>query len=943
MQGVSEYKRTSRVGTPQGSASLLVGVDGNYEGGLRPITGFSAVTDLEYGYGTDVELIATGGYKAGGVLKGIRGVTFRIDDNNYAAGYVYRVLSDDQTKAVIRLKVIIGQDTAWTTDYDLGFTQGLLGGSEPYNGEGFHAETFGRFVYVFRASKEPLVFYITSTNGAAPFTLKVVTDTGPGPAPTLLLPQQNSAGVKVTAGGGRTANKDVTDILTTMTPPASGDAEARMLFFGFSDVRQVKASAMGPDLTNPYAHVRNIPSPNQADDGLNGPSDLGLWVTPIQPDPYFGVVNWYQNGTPRTPAYAAGTYNEFYGLGYNRSGSPDEAPQGFTYPAVWAYRLFDTRTGRASPLSNRLEGIDEIYGRTAYEETLDSSGLNSNMAPVTFPMFQVIYDKTRYDTLLLYRSRRNTEGLDVDERTLSLERQITLSDYHIDSQPANTDWGCAAYFPVLTDGEITQQPIWQEPVSGDFLEEMPKAGSALAYEGIMLFGKMKQLDVTTTGLGKVMWSSLTEINPELVSVNDYYPLYTPDEEVERFCRSGPNVVGFTRLGSYMFRREANFMKGLAMHEGFGITGPEAACTVGSDIYFVTESGVNIIGQNGKLQDLSSLNYVIQNEWKSDLDKIQMAYDQPSSAVFIYNPVKNKACVLWLRTSRITEIWDMPFENCFSADVPAQLSVVGSRLQRRAAFAAYISPVLTTDEKWRIFVYDYAREKDPGSMLAPNGNRFFRVDGDWSFDNTILPVQQAVGLDSERCYLYVMEGVYKGVRIEVVRRNSFYEFEVVARANDGELADGTLLGLSPIYFQWIGPMLGAENAEGMQFSSRDYNSVRHVDSLRCSFTDIPDYIVAEQDHPKWLASIYTGTSELPKDSKFPTGNSRQPVKSVVEGLSPYAASFSDPAEDEIDPNSGVQGNVLFPSIRIFCPQTDYTLLSVGVHGTLRSEDSMGSRE
>jgi len=937
MLGVSEDRRTTRIGTSSDAAALLVGIDGNLDGGIHPSTGFKDVVELEYGYKDDAALISSGGYKAGGVLAGIDGVTFRIGDSKYAYGWVYRVLNDTQDKAVIRLKIRIGSSTTWITDYDLSFPKGLLGGGEAYAGEQFHVQVFGRFVFVLRAGKEPLVFNINETSPDV-FELIVSTDTGPGPAPVLGTPTINSAGAKVTAGGGRTANQDVTQILTAMTPPGTGDSQARILFFGFSNVFKVNGG--GPDLTNPYLHVRNLPSPNQADEALKGPSDLGLWASPPQPDPAFGTVVWYQNGVPATPIYTT-PHTEFEGLAYNRSASPSGSPQGLRYPPVWAYRLYDSRTGRFSGLSNRIQPNRDIYGQAGQEETVgtNSNGeLASQVLPVSFPMFQVIYNKTRYDTLFLYRSKLNTDGLSPDEVVLSLEKQITLSDYHIDSQPVNPDWKVAAYFITLTDSELTQQPTWT--ATADYLEDMPKAGSALSYEGTMLFGKMSQLDTNTSGLGKVVWSSLLEISPELVSPSDYYPLYTPDEEVERFTRLGPNVAGFTRLGSYLFRRETQYMKGMAMHKGFGIVNHRAACEVGSDVYFITESGLNIISSTGKMQDLSAINHVIQTEWKDDLASVQMAYDQAASAVFILNPIQYKIIVLWLKNSRISEFYDTEFDFVCEADSPLDPEVSGSRLQRRATFVTTISPN-GVDKFWRVFTYDYARSKDAPLTLNPSGNLIYTLKNALNFDVGQVDVNEAIATGIEKCRLYVLEGPYAGVSLRVLYKIDIDSIAIEARTIS--LPAGTRLGLSPMFVQWMGPMLGMENEQGMMFTGRDFNATRYVDGMRCAFTDVTNEFSAPSDLMRYQGAIYSGTNTLPTDARFPTDNRRGSVQSLEDGLSKYAVSFSDPTDNTFDARTGVQGNILFPSVKIFIPGVDYTLLSVSVTGTIRSEDAMRLRE
>ena len=47
---ISEDKSRPRVGTPPGKAFEIIGIDGNMDGGLRPISGFKEVAQLDYYY-----------------------------------------------------------------------------------------------------------------------------------------------------------------------------------------------------------------------------------------------------------------------------------------------------------------------------------------------------------------------------------------------------------------------------------------------------------------------------------------------------------------------------------------------------------------------------------------------------------------------------------------------------------------------------------------------------------------------------------------------------------------------------------------------------------------------------------------------------------------------------------------------------------------------------
>mgnify|MGYP003674776075 CR=1 FL=1 len=54
---MSEDKSRPRVGTPPQKAFEIIGIDGNMNGGLRPISGFKEVAQLDYYYDSDMTLV----------------------------------------------------------------------------------------------------------------------------------------------------------------------------------------------------------------------------------------------------------------------------------------------------------------------------------------------------------------------------------------------------------------------------------------------------------------------------------------------------------------------------------------------------------------------------------------------------------------------------------------------------------------------------------------------------------------------------------------------------------------------------------------------------------------------------------------------------------------------------------------------------------------------
>lgn len=114
---MSEDKSRPRVGTPPQKAFEIIGIDGNMNGGLRPISGFKEVAQLDYYYdsGTSDHSDVNAAYQFNYTSEVVDffPVNFRLNHKlktdgtfetenkqGYAYGYVYRVKQDGKTTSV---------------------------------------------------------------------------------------------------------------------------------------------------------------------------------------------------------------------------------------------------------------------------------------------------------------------------------------------------------------------------------------------------------------------------------------------------------------------------------------------------------------------------------------------------------------------------------------------------------------------------------------------------------------------------------------------------------------------------------------------------------------------------------------------------------------------------------------------------------------------------
>jgi len=253
----SENKELTRVGTPQGMAYELIGVDGTLQGGIRPVSGFRKVYELDF-YADDL-------HDETSVVTDFFPVNFRIGADKYGFGFVYRAtrsralgLQSAATSTSVSNTSLTGSHS-FSTGADLGSSTssgnptGLPGladvfidfwdstgdaalgssttssfGTKGYklvDGVSPTAQmdvlVFGRLIYIFIQGRDPALFYVNAvaavtavssvsssvsgstspgTSGnAASYTLTKLGHTsagpfpGPGRQPLLISPQNATA------------------------------------------------------------------------------------------------------------------------------------------------------------------------------------------------------------------------------------------------------------------------------------------------------------------------------------------------------------------------------------------------------------------------------------------------------------------------------------------------------------------------------------------------------------------------------------------------------------------------------------------------------------------------------------------------------------------------------------------------------------------------------
>jgi hypothetical protein len=305
------------------------------------------------------------------------------------------------------------------------------------------------------------------------------------------------------------------------------------------------------------------------------------------------------------------------------------------------------------------------------------SQLSDNIALVTsadrFFWIDGVYDSGRFDTMNIYRSVR-TEGAagSYTNGILQLEAQVTLSTYVVSD--ANFPWTSNPayaspsqnfrYAYQLKDAALVMQDVFLDKPS--YSETMPKGGAGAMFDGTMLVGNISEGASDLTGTGETRWSASGTDSPELFTALGQYKPSSVGDAVTCFKRTGQVMAGLTRSGVQFYSKQDGFIRVLAAHQGYGVTGPYAAATVGPVTYYLNYRGLKAIFPDGRLDDAQAINQLVSSDWYSgttgaqELSDVSMAFDPATLCLYILNPARKQAVQMWFATGVLSELEDMSF-------------------------------------------------------------------------------------------------------------------------------------------------------------------------------------------------------------------------------------------------------------------------------------------
>jgi hypothetical protein len=650
----------------------------------------------------------------------------------------------------------------------------------------------------------------------------------------------------------------------------------------------------------------------------------------------------------------------------------------------FAYYLHDSKSGRRTALSE-VKGVRE-------------EDFTSSAAKYAKLFFRA--DTNKYDQIYIFRSVRTQEvGGIYAASILHLDNIYELSgtdslleSNDIDHASVNMKSFVCLY--ELPDMALAMQDIYLDKVIYD--AEVPQGKSAVPFEGALLVADPKggtqvlsNQEDRIRNVGELRWSSLTERSPELFPINNKY---TPDiyqNRIEKLVRVGEFAVGFSKDRIYHIRRNGLFLQIEDMHAGFGLAGQDAAATAGPLAYFVTTKGLKAVANNGQLDDVEFLDNLLMEDWKSNLESLQMEFDPYASCMFILNPATEEVACLWFNVGRVSEFHDMPFDKVKKGVWPRTWSVkdpvptADTSMVERAFFLQNHPSTTATDipANWkpRVYLLDVDRSKNAGTnptQVANNSATIRTLDfaGDTHFKclslaGTSPSGQTIINLDASRgsplppdyldagtngvdlvgAYAYVLESPGApesvGSKIKIYYATSpgtslkklyVRSSDLVSKLSASTTAiAGTILGLSPMYVHWVGatlPMVRVQ--DGKTITSYDMFNNKQISSIGCHFTDVSGGVTG---YKFFRGEAWNSTATSASVQAIPSDFAGVQIgDSVQNGESNHYAAFKG-TDANVGGKFGIQDSVLNPGIEIFAPDLDFKLMAVICRGRATSTD------
>jgi len=581
----------------------------------------------------------------------------------------------------------------------------------------------------------------------------------------------------------------------------------------------------------------------------------------------------------------------------------------------FAVQFLDSTTGRKTQISETVQlTVPQTTGNT-----------DQNLPIVVRVFFPATHTggswvRGSFDKALIYRTvNQGTGGSLYGSGALHLD--------HIITAPAST----AVVVPASSNLRVPDtQLVYQDTFAGRTrADDVVPQGGVGQFLGSTLFvsrilgDTASQLTDNTTGVtpflpkpgvGDLRWSTTLDVQPENFSPFNRWVPTTVGNEIIAMRRVGPYMIGCSPDRMYRIGRAGAFIKVEEMHVGYGCSGRQTIESVGTMAYVICGSGLKAVSAEGQLEDVTSLDNLLNGEWLSGKSNLQMAFDAVGQCLTILKPCSaggdGEAACLWFGTNRITMLQDLPFRHVRSGNW-----IVGGQTQRRAFFTKRTTkglPSSATTKSFSIFVVNHERTGSVGSLVGGPGG--------------YEPSTQVISIgDFQDCVAY---GVTDGTRVVIDS-----SLPLVGPQQEQWSADplqttpNTHWSIAPIVMRWTGGNLGFQPQQGMP-EFKDFFKMKQI-TTGSAYLEIISNAVSVPTGMAWRAEVYRGAETAVLATATPVDRDGVTVSTF--------ATTNPPVGDDMPAapfgRHGVVGAALSPSFFCFASGLDMRLLAFSASGRI----------
>lgn len=855
-------KAQSRPSTPREIAWELTGIDGNTPGCLRTHPAFKNIST----------------FSAGGTVVNFFPITLIFNASTYYVGYVVVREQSSNTYFDFYLSSDGSTVTALTSVHTVT--------SPNATGLEVDIQCSGRYAYIFiRGRPAQVVYLATSTPtltklpagpGLVP-TVETQLDTGA--ASTISAPCGVASATITNAGSGYGSTPPVITFTAPTEPGRTAQGYA-VLSSGTVTSIVITDQGSGYDNTSPPT--------------IGGFGGGGATAT--------AVVN---------PGVATGSTTGRLAVMVDKRGNTGKT----LYKSGnygFAVQFLDSTTGRKSQISEI--GYLEMPKNGSADQSLPI------MLRVWFPSYYSGGAWVRgvgttpgvYDKALIYRTVNQgiAGGSLYGNSPLHLDSIITA--------PAST----ATVTPEGINLRVADtQLVYQDTFAGRTRsDDVPPQGGVAQFLGSTLFVSRVLGNTATTltdsvtgvtppnpppGVGDLRWSTTLDTQPENFSQFSRWVPQTPGNEVIAMRRVGMSMLGFSTDRMYKISRADSFIKVEEMHLGYGVAGKDTLEAIGTMTYLVSGAGLKAISADGQLEDVTSLDTLLNVEWATYKANLKMAFDATGQCLTILKPSvtgpDGEAACMWFGTNRITMLKDLPFKHMRSGNW-----IVSGKNVRRSLFVKRHNASGT----YGVYIVDYERSLSGTNLCGGTARNVQFGDVSPSSPNPAPPLSPTVY--EFDCAGYNLDGT--------MTRST------VADMSDAGVAENyynSNWSVAPILVRWVGGNIGFQ-MQPDQPEFKDFFRQKQVTNA-AAYVELINGTFDPNFTQSWCAEIYEGTSDTPIYTATPVNQSGTQVSTVsYVGNEMPRAPFGQ---------HGVMGASLSPSFVFPVCGVDIKLLAFSLTGRI----------